>query len=126
MGSEFRLKDREIISEIFRSGTAIKAYPILGIYVRHRRHEGAQIGFSVSRKKIRKAVDRNLIKRRMRESVRLQMDLVHPEGGMGVALMLIYHHPEVMEFAVIQKSVQVLLKKLNRHLSESAGQSTSG
>ena len=107
-----RLKSRKQIQQLFKEGKALKGFPVLGIYSTGFSHRGVQVGFSVSRKKIKKAVDRNLVKRRMREAYRLNRDKVGVERISGVALMLIYLKSEPEDFRLVEKGVQKILKKL--------------
>lgn len=64
---------------------------------------------SVSRKNFRKAVDRNRIKRRIRESIRLNKNLLPQDPKLLIAY--IYTAKEILTFAQIQER---LVKTLNR------------
>jgi ribonuclease P protein component, eubacterial len=64
---------------------------------------------SVSRKNFKRAVDRNLIKRRIRESYRLNKNLL-PEAPK-LVIAYIYTAKEILTFAQIQER---LVKTLNR------------
>lgn len=61
---------------------------------------------SVPKKHFRRAVMRNLLKRRMRESYRLQKELI---AGSGVDLMLFYGSREVASSEVIRDEIARLL-----------------
>jgi len=64
---------------------------------------------SVSRKNFKRAVDRNLIKRRCRESFRLNKNLLPSAPKLLIAY--IYTAKEILSFAEIQER---LIKTLNR------------
>ena len=64
---------------------------------------------SVSRKNFKKAVDRNLLKRRIRESFRLNKNLLQVTPKYLIAY--IYTAKEILTFAQIQER---LIKTLNR------------
>ncbi len=77
-----RLKLRKKIETLFQTGEAFSAFPLRVIYrFTGRETPGAapvQVGFSVPKKKMRKAVHRNRIKRLLRESWRLQKHQLYP------------------------------------------------
>ncbi len=68
-----------------------------------------QVMISVSRRNFKRAVDRNLIKRRIRESFRLNKNLL-PESPK-LVIAYIYTPREILTFAQIQER---LVKTLNR------------
>ena len=68
-----RLKRRKIIEQLFSEGRAVTAFPIRVQYkMVDQLTEPLQAGFSVSSRNFKRAVDRNRIKRLMREAYRLQ------------------------------------------------------
>ena len=68
---------------------------------------------SVPKKFFKRAVKRNLLKRRLRESYRLQKALLTVTG---VDLMLAYSHPEVADFAVLYAEVTEILQRISAKL----------
>ena len=68
---------------------------------------------SVPKRHFKRAVKRNLLKRRMREAYRIQKDLlpVSPEGGFD--LLFVFNAAEVAPFATICSEVASLLRKLS-------------
>ena len=65
---------------------------------------------SVPKRFFRRAVKRNLLKRRIREAYRTQKDML-PQFGMD--LMLVYNNTELMDSAVVAKDVAGVLKKIS-------------
>ena len=65
---------------------------------------------SVPKKFFRRAVRRNLLKRRMREAYRLQKELL---TGTGVDLMLAYSRPEPADFQTIYAEVTDILNRIS-------------
>ncbi len=68
-----RLKSRKDIAELFATGDVLFSYPIKWVY---KKKEGARtpavrMGFSVSKRNWKRAVDRNRLKRLLREVYRL-------------------------------------------------------
>lgn len=70
---------------------------------------------SVPKKLFKRAVLRNRLKRRLRESYRRQKDLLPPEGG--IDLLLTYSTPVELPYGTLYDSVGSILKAI----SEKAG-----
>jgi len=70
---EERLCNKKLIDELFHNGSSFLCYPfkVSWLAVDEPLQFPAQVLFSVSKKRFKRAVDRNLIKRRIREAYRL-------------------------------------------------------
>ncbi len=69
---KYALKSKKIIEQILSNGNKILEYPILLKWLSNTGQESSlKIAFIVSKKKINKATKRNLIRRRLRESLRM-------------------------------------------------------
>ena len=112
-----RLKRRKVIEAIFSSGQGVRAYPIQLIWTTAERQGDSHIqaGFTAPRRKFKRAVDRNLIKRRMREAYRLNKSII-PEGVISedeqIVVMCIYMSKDILAFDTIQKGMIKALKRL--------------
>jgi ribonuclease P protein component len=108
---EERLHSEKLIQELFETGSSFYLYPFK---IFHKRNPDPQVRvhqvvISVSRKNFKRAVDRNLIKRRIRESFRLNKNLLPVIPKYVIAY--IYTAKEILTFAQIQDR---LIKTLNR------------
>ena len=111
-----RLKRRKIIEQLFSEGRAVTAFPIRVQYkMVDQLAVPLQAGFSVSSRNFKRAVDRNRIKRLMREAYRLQklpLEQALQTKEQQLALFLIYTGKELPPYALVKEKVEVVLKKL--------------
>lgn len=119
-----RLKRRKIIEQLFGEGRAVSTFPIRVQYklVDELLAEPLQAGFSASSRTFKRAVDRNRIKRLMREAYRLQkaqLEQALQTKQRRVALFFIYTGKELPEYALIKEKMDVVLKKLVQTITNS-------
>ena len=69
-----------------------------------------RIMVSVPKRLFKRAVRRNLLKRRLRESYRTQKELLGGAGPMD--LMLVYNSKEVLDYQIIHQDVADILRSL--------------
>ncbi len=108
------LKSRKLIQQLFKAGKPIKAYPLLAVYMPVSDLSAVQVGFSVSKRKVRLAVNRNTIKRRMRESYRLLRNEFGLHQKQGLAVMFIYTHQGHSDYHTIEGSMKNILLQLSQ------------
>ncbi|HEY2581409.1 MAG TPA: ribonuclease P protein component [Mucilaginibacter sp.] len=115
---EERLCNKRLIDELFHNGSSFLCYPFKASWMLSHEsvHFPVQILFSVSKKRFKKAVDRNLIKRRMREAYRLhkQECLYNMLDGADkkIVLSLGYIGKEIAPYDLIEKKMLKLLTLL--------------
>jgi len=106
---EERITNKKIIQKLFNSGEKINLFPFDFRYLIDGGNTN-KVLISVSKSKISSSVKRNLIKRRIRESYRLnKLKLVKN----GFYLAFIYSSSKILPFKDIKDSVILLLKQLN-------------
>ena len=108
-----RLHSKKSIKELFDKGSSFFLYPFKVIYLTldAASTETNQVLFSVSKRKIKKAVHRNLVKRRIKEAYRLNKSLIASSVTKN-KIALIYVASELEDFNTIQQKVQRILKKI--------------
>ena len=122
-----RLKSYKRIRLLFAEGQKFKVHPIL-VYYKVREQSlllsdksPLQMGVSVGARFFKKAVDRNLIKRRIREAYRknnalLKQELMGVEQGLDV--FFVYTSNALLPYSQLEtmmiKALQLLLEKINQ------------
>ncbi len=114
-----RLCSKKIIDKLFAEGKTVFAYPLKFVYLETglTTKTPAQAGFAVSKKSFKKAIQRNLIKRRMREAYRLNKQAFYGDlNEKQVAVFFIFTGKEIADYVVIESAIKKGLKKLVREI----------
>ena len=111
-----RLCNYHRIQQLFQEGNSLKKYPIKLLYLAVDSQEiNNQVLISVPKRKVRRAVHRNRIKRLIRESYRKQKSLL----SSSYSLAFVYMGTEEISYTQVSQLVDALLKQL-LELSEKA------
>ncbi|MFZ6053138.1 ribonuclease P protein component [Halocola ammonii] len=119
-----RLKSRKAIEALFSDGQKIKSFPVMLFWNKGHHDCGhpLKVGVSVSKRKVRKAVHRNRIKRLMREAYRLNKSkletFLSENNEQHLDVMFIYADKEMPTFADIEPKIKRLLDRLIKDLNQ--------
>ncbi len=100
---------------VFEQSTSLKEYPILLFFRKNETFQAApiQAAFTVSKKNFKRAVDRNRIKRLMREAYRRNKYPVYQAIDQEqFQLVFVYIGKKIDSYAQIEQQIQSLLRKL--------------
>lgn len=117
-----KLCSRTSINLLFDEGSSSMAFPLRAAFrVRPQGEHPVQFLISIPKKRIRRAVKRVTLRRRVREAYRLSRhELLTPaleQSGMGVDIAFIYLDNEPAPYHVIQKKTRLLLQRIARAVS---------
>jgi len=109
-----KLKSKKLLDELFTSGKKLNEYPIKLVYKQLDFEDDVLIkaGVSVPKRNFKKAVDRNRIKRLLREGYRLNKHILHDELNQKYVCMFLYLSKDMPTFEEINIKMECLLKKL--------------
>ena len=118
-----KLCSRTAVNRLFAEGKPAKAYPLRAVYNESNRTYGAAAQFMITipKKKIRKAVGRVLLRRRVREAYRLNRHLLMPaleSTGKKVDIAFIYVSDEAKSYHSIEMRVQAILSAVAAGISQ--------
>ena len=110
------LKSKRVIEKLYAEGASVTSYPLRAVFLEQEEQEPtAAILISVAKRRFRHAVDRNLVKRRIREAYRTSK---HPfvealqakDKKMAVAILYIDTRHNSTEF--IKRKMEKLLANI--------------
>ena len=115
-----KLKSKKIIEQLFAEGRSISNFPLRLIYLETHFEDDSKIktGVSVSKKKFKKAVDRNRIKRLLREAYRLEKQAYFNNITTQYAFMILYIGKDKPMFAQVETRMNQLFAKFLSKISE--------
>ena len=121
-GKDYKLCSRSLIEEVFKQGKSVKSYPIKLIYLKTDKLTDSkhfQIAISVPKRNFKSAVDRNYIKRMLREVIRKNKLLIEPfliQQEKKLALFLIFGDKEMPDLTFLDKRIKTAFNALIENL----------
>ena len=112
LGKQERLKSKTLIGKLYKEGKSVKTFPLRLVYIQteHTSKYPAQVGVSVPQRNFKKAVDRNRLKRLLRETYRKQKQVVYNTIDKPYVYMISYIGKEEFTYAEIELKMEKLLK----------------
>lgn len=116
-----KLKSKYVIDLLFSEGKSVSKYPLRLVYVpmdvaqQKGFGEKIKMGVSVSKKHFKKAIDRNYFKRVLRETYRLNKEILLENNTQVFAFMFFYQSKDRLSYEEINEKTIQLFQKFVRN-----------
>jgi ribonuclease P protein component len=115
-GKKYRMHLKDEIDQLFKAGSKVYFFPILShVYQKPSESPQFSVLISVPKKKIRKAHDRNRIKRMVRECLRRNKELLvkkTTEEGCVLHISIVYLSNEMVEYPKVESQIKQIIQKI--------------
>ncbi|WP_420401378.1 ribonuclease P protein component [Flagellimonas sp.] len=106
-----KLKSKKLIEQLFVEGKSVKAFPIRLLYIKCEFDDVQfKAGVAAPKKKFKNAVDRNRVKRLLRESYRLSKHLLFNNVEGNFAFLFLYLGNTMPNAKEVDKAMTQLLE----------------
>lgn len=122
LGKKERLKSNQAIQKLLKSGKTVSSFPLKiywDISEDLQQQLPVRMAVGISKRKIRRAVDRNLLKRHLRESYRLNKHILYDplqNKGLNAVLIILFLADESLSFEVMDPKIRDLLRRIANNL----------
>ncbi len=111
-----RVYKRDEIQALFKSGSSFNEFPfrVLSLKI-EKEEEPVKIAVSIPKRRFKKAVDRNLLKRRVKEAYRINKTNLREllaEEDFSLIVIFIYIGNEALPFKHIEHKINLILLRL--------------
>jgi len=115
-GKPEKLKSRKLIGKLFEEGKSVKKFPIRLVYLQtdHTSNFPIQAAFSVPKRNFKKAVDRNRIKRLLREAYRHEKGALYEQLETPYIFMFTFIGKQEPTYLEVQQKIQHVLALFNK------------
>ncbi|GAA3656033.1 ribonuclease P protein component [Flavivirga jejuensis] len=114
-----KLKSKKLIEQLFERGQSVSAFPLRLVYLQTTFDDDviAKTGVSVSKRNFKTAVDRNRIKRLLREVYRLNKAVYFNNITTQYAFMILYIGKDKPTLTQIESKMKPLFEKFSSKVS---------
>ncbi|AFL80742.1 ribonuclease P protein component [Aequorivita sublithincola DSM 14238] len=113
-----KLKSSKTIENLFLEAKTYSKFPIKIFFLPKENLETNLAAFAVPKRNFKSAVDRNRIKRQLREAYRLNKHILEENHGKKFVMLFLYLGKVKPQYAELEKAMVKLLKKLYDEMSQ--------
>jgi len=127
--SKEKLKSRRLLDQLFTNGKSVSVFPVKAFYneVDIALNFPVKVGVGVSSRNFKKAVDRNRIKRLLREAYRLNkqplIDFANTNNKK-IIVFILFVDKTLPDAETLQNKIPLVIDKLIKQLNENSVAST--
>lgn len=110
------LRSKRDIDALFAAGTSVTRFPLKAYYRLRTGSGSVRMMVSVPKRNFKRAVKRNLLKRRIRESFRLNRNMA---ANAEIDILFVYLGKEILEYAAIETAVRDIFRQISGRSEES-------
>jgi len=128
-GKAYKLCSKKVITAVFQKKQAVKAFPLRLFYLETELNtpKAFQITFAVPKKKLKRAPDRNRVKRILKEVLRknkASLEELLLQENKQLALFLVYTSDEIFSYDTAERKIVLILNRLIEELKNNEEHST--
>jgi len=118
--SKEKVKSKKLIEQMFAEGHSVSVFPLRLVFLQTSFDDGTNIktGVSVSKRNFKNAVDRNKVKRLLREAYRLHKGTYFNNITTHYAFMILYIGNEKPTLKQLEARMKLLFEKFNKAVSK--------
>ncbi len=115
-----KLKSKKLIDQMFVEGKSVSAFPLRLVYLETdiKDGKGIKTGVSVSKRNFKSAVDRNRVKRLLREAYRQHKGLYFNNITTQYAFMILYIGNNEPTLSYLETRMSLLFEKFHETISK--------
>ena len=116
-----KLCGEKVIERLFANGKSISEKPFRAIWNFEKNNDQVFVKslIVVSKKRLKLAVERNVVKRRIKEAYRLQkkqLEYFLESTNQQLNLAIIYQQEEILDYKTLEEKINLLLSRLIKEL----------